>query len=93
MSGEVVTFATAFFRSTRTDSSWVARGPFEVSASRYSVVVHHASCASELDIECLVFALREAAKAMRRMSGRYGMDSLYPTPDGPRTLDREMGEP
>ena len=96
MSGEVVTFSTAF---TPWDSafgrSWKAAGNFEVSASRDAVVVHEASCKSTEEVEELVEALRYANAARERLAPtwRGGVPSMFPEEPtecaAPRTEGKE----
>ena len=81
MSGEVVTFSTAF---TPWDSvfgkAWKAVGNFEVSASRDAVVIHHAECKSMEEVDELVEAIRRAdlARAMLEPTWRGGASSMFP---------------
>lgn len=81
MSGEVVTFSTAF---TPWDSAfgkaWKAAGNFEVSASRDAVVVHHAECKSTDEVNELVEAIRRAglARVMLEPTWRGGAPSMFP---------------
>jgi len=81
MSGEVVTFATAF---ERTDCAfgaiYEALGPFDVSASRDAVIVHRAECTSAAESEALAEAVAcaEAVRAMLAPHWRGGHPSQFP---------------
>ena len=69
MSGEVVTFAMGFSsRPGAFGDLHEAKAPFEVSASRDAVVVHHASLGSDEALERFIEAVREAQKEARRLT-------------------------
>lgn len=81
MSGEVVTFATAFEPwDSAFGKAYRAKGPFEVSASRDAVVVHRAECTNSEQAEALADAVRlaEAARIELEPTWRGGAPSKYP---------------
>lgn len=81
MSGEVVTFAAAFeLWDSVFGKAYRAKGPFEVSASRDAVVVHHAECTDSEQTEALAEALKfaEAARIGLAPTWRGGAPSRYP---------------
>lgn len=81
MSGEVVTFSTAFEKESGAFGDlYEATGIFEVSASRDAVMVHHADCRCATDTIVLLLAIQEAEKVRRSLQGtwRGGQPSMYP---------------
>lgn len=69
MDGSVVMFATAFDESKGAlGKSYDARGPFEVSASRNAVIVHHADCRTSEHVDALIQAVRNAAAQARMLA-------------------------
>lgn len=81
MSGEVVTFTTAFTPcNSAFGKAWEAAGNFEVSASRDAVVVHHATCKSTEEVDELIEAIRRAdlARVMLVPTWRGGAPSMFP---------------
>lgn len=81
MSGEVVTFATVFEPwDSAFGAAYRAKGPFEVSASRDAVIVHHAQCATAEQMAALVVALQcaEGVRVALEPHWRGGHPSQYP---------------
>ena len=69
MDGEVVTFALGFSsRPGAFGDLYSAQEPFEVSASRNTVVVHHAALGSDEAVERFIEAVRAAQKEARRLT-------------------------
>lgn len=81
MSGEVVTFSTAFkpWQSTFGEA-FRAVGPFEVSASRDAVIVHRAECNDSEQCAALSEAIRLADDARLKLlpTWRGGAPSMFP---------------
>ena len=80
MSGEVVTFATAFERTEGVFGPvYSATGPFEVSASRDAVMVHRAACGTSAESAALAAAVEfaEAARIRLAPTWRGGAPSMY----------------
>ena len=93
MSGEVVTFATRFEPwDSAFGKTYRAAGPFDVSASRDAVMVHHAECKNREESLALALAvtLAEQVRAALAPHQRGGHPSQYPSeptlcaPDGVR---------
>jgi hypothetical protein len=81
MSGEVVTFAARFEPwDSAFGKAYRAVGPFNVSASRDAVMVHHAECKSAEEVAALCFALSLAERARSELAPHWrgGHPSLYP---------------
>lgn len=81
MSGEVVTFSTAFEpRYTAFGHGQEAVGIFEVSASRDAVIVHEATCRTTEDVDALIDAIRHADAARSKLAPtwRGGAPSMFP---------------
>lgn len=79
--GEVVTFATAFVKRDGVfGDRYETYGPFQVSASRNAVVVHHGCAESPDEIEALIDAIRAAEHVRHRLAQRPwgGEPSHYP---------------
>jgi len=81
MSGEVVTFATSFEPwDSAFGKAYRAAGPFDVSASRDMVMVHHAGCETAEQTDALLRAIRAAENVRRALEPywRGGHPSQYP---------------
>ena len=81
MSGEVVTFATSFEPwNSAFGKAYRAAGPFDVSASRDMVMVHHAGCETAEQTDALLRAIRAAENVRRALEPywRGGHPSQYP---------------
>jgi hypothetical protein len=78
--GEVVTFAREFVVHDGPFGGHDARGPFEVSASRESVMVHRAVCNTAEQTEALLRAIRAAENVRRALEPHWrgGHPSQYP---------------
>jgi hypothetical protein len=69
MDGEVVTFATDFSQTKGVFGPIdKAEGPFEVSASRNAVLVHHAELCSDTDVAQFLEAVQAAKHAALRLT-------------------------
>ena len=80
MDGEVVTFATAFYDTDGPIKGHKANGPFDISASREMVVVHHAQLNTSESFELFIDALHHAMYANTRLrAAGHGAESLYPS--------------
>lgn len=86
MDGEVVMFADSFNGGDGVFEPRIPSGPYEVSASRNAVVVHHANLTSDTAVEAFIWALRSAQKEARRLTqrgrGNYRIDSAGTDGDG-----------
>lgn len=80
MSGEVVTFATAFEPDSCVFPGHRALGPFEVSASRDCVTVHRAALDSDEDLAAFTEAIEHACAAWEALQTTWhgGAPSLFP---------------
>lgn len=81
MSGEVVTFSTAFEPwDSAFGKAYKAAGQFEVSASRDAVMVHRAECRTAEQSAALVEAIQcaEAVRATLAPYQRGGHPSMFP---------------
>lgn len=86
MSGEVVTFAAEFEPwDSAFGKAYKAKGPFEVSASRDAVIVHHAECKTSEENQTLTTAIQfaEAARIRLAPTWRGGAPSKYPNEPTP----------
>lgn len=81
MSGEVVTFSTAFDeRDSAFGKAYDATGFFEVSASRDAVIVHKADCQNAEQVATLLRAIEGAEHVRRTLEPHWrgGHPSMFP---------------